>query len=181
VHFGLVHSGRVQVGQARSGRLSPVSATEFLIAVLIAVGIAGIIVPVLPGTLLVLGAILVWALEIGTTTAWTVFAVAAVLLVGGSVVKYLLPGRNLKAAGVPTSTLLVGALLAFVGFFVVPVVGLFAGFVLGVYLAEYRRVGAAQAWPSTKHALRATGVSILIELLAACLAAIAWVVGVVLT
>ena len=40
-------------------------------------------------------------------------------------------------------------LLGVVGFFVVPVVGLFLGFVLGVYLAELRRVGAAAAWPST--------------------------------
>ena len=45
------------------------SATEILVAVLIAVGIAGIIVPVLPGTILVLGAILVWAIEVGTATA----------------------------------------------------------------------------------------------------------------
>jgi len=158
-----------------------VSATEILIAVLIAVGIAGIIVPVLPGTLLVLGAILVWALEIGTGTGWAVFAVAAALLVGGTVVKYAVPGRQLKAAGVPNSTLLAGALLAFIGFFVIPVVGMFIGFVLGVYVAERRRVGPAQAWPSTMGALRAVGVSILIELVAAFLAAITWVVGVVVT
>lgn len=157
------------------------SPTEVLIAVLIALGVAGILVPVLPGMLLVLGAILVWALEIGTTTAWVVFAVAAAFLVLGSVVKYVLPGRRLKASGVPSSTLLVGALLAFVGFFVIPVVGLFVGFVLGVYLAERRRVGAAAAWPSTRHALRAVGVSILIELVAASLAAVTWVVGVVVT
>lgn len=157
------------------------SATEILIAVLIGVGIAGIIVPVLPGTLLVLGAILVWALEIGTGTAWTVFAVAAALLVAGTVVKYLVPGRRLKASGVPTSTLLAGALLAFVGFFVIPLVGVFVGFVLGVYVAERRRVGAALAGPSTAGALRAVGVSILIELVAAFLAAVAWVVGVVVT
>ena len=157
------------------------SALEILVALAIAVGIAGIIVPVLPGTILVLGAILVWALEIGTSTAWTVFAVAALFLVGGSVVKYLVPGRRLKASGVPNRTLLVGALLAFIGFFVVPVVGLLIGFVLGIYLAERARVGAAQAWPSTTAALKAVGVSILIELVAACLAAVAWVVGVVLT
>ena len=157
------------------------SATEILIAVLIAVGIAGIIVPVLPGTVLVLGAILVWALEIGTATAWVVLAVAAALLVGGTVVKYLVPGRRLKASGVPNSTLLVGGLLAFVGFFVIPVVGMFLGFVLGVYVAERRRVGATLAWPSTRSALRAVGVSILIELVAAFLAAVTWVVGVVIT
>ena len=44
---------------------------------------------------------------------------------------------------------LIGALLAFVGFFVVPVVGMLLGFVLGVYLAERGRLGPAQAWPST--------------------------------
>ncbi|HEY0643794.1 MAG TPA: DUF456 domain-containing protein [Nocardioides sp.] len=157
------------------------SATEILVAVAIAVGIAGIIVPVLPGTILVLGAILVWALEIGTSTGWLVFAVCTTLLVAGSVVKYLVPGRRLKAAGVPNRTLLAGAVLAFVGFFVVPLVWMFIGFVLGVYLAERARVGSAGAGPSTVGALRAVGVSILIELVAAFLAALAWVVGVAAT
>ena len=154
------------------------SATEVLVALAIAVGIAGIIVPVLPGTLLVLGAILVWSVQVGTSTGWAVFAVATLLLVGGTVVKYLVPGRRLKASGVPNRTLLVGALLAFVGFFVIPVIGMFIGFVLGVYLAERARVGGGQAWPSTVAALKAGGVSILIELVAAFLAAVTWVVGV---
>jgi uncharacterized protein YqgC (DUF456 family) len=158
-----------------------VSATEILVALAIAVGIAGIIVPVLPGTVLVLGAILVWAVQVGTSTGWIVFAVATVLLAGGTVVKYLVPGRRLKTSGVPNRTLLVGALVGFIGFFVVPVVGLFIGFVLGVYVAERARVGAALAWPSTKEALRAVGVSILIELVAALLAAVAWAVGVAVT
>ncbi len=154
---------------------------EILVALAIAVGIAGIIVPVLPGTILVLGAILVWALEVGTTTAWTVFAVAALLLVCGSVVKYLVPGRRLKASGVPTRTLLAGGLLAFVGFFVIPVIGMFIGFVLGVYVAERARVGGALAWPSTKGALHAVATSILIELFAAFLAAVVWAAGVAAT
>lgn len=157
------------------------SATELLIALVIAVGIAGIVVPVLPGTILVLGAVLVWALEIGTSTGWVFFTLSAALLVGGSVVKYLVPGRRLKASGVPNRTLLVGALVGFVSFFVVPVVGLLIGFVLGVYLAERARVGAALAWPSTRAALRAVGVSILIELVAAVLAALVWAVGVAVT
>ena len=157
------------------------SVTEVLVAVAIAVGIAGIIVPVLPGTLLVLGAVLVWALEVGTTTGWAVFAVCTTLLAAGSVIKFLVPGRRLKASGVPTRTLLVGALLAFVGFFVVPVVGMLLGFVLGVYLAERGRLGPKLAWPSTVSALKAVGVSILIELVAAVLAAITWAVGVAVT
>jgi uncharacterized protein len=55
------------------------------------------------------------------------------------------------------------------------------GFVLGVYLAEYRRLGGRAAWPSTIHSLKAVGLSILIELAAAFVATCVWVTGVVLT
>jgi uncharacterized protein len=158
-----------------------VSLTEVLVALAIAVGIVGIIVPVLPGTLLVLGAVLVWALDVSTSTGWVIFSLCTVLLAGGAVVKVLVPGRRLKASGVPNRTLAVGALLAFVGFFVVPVVGVLLGFVLGIYLAERARVGGAAAWPSTRAALGAVGVSILIELVAAFLAAVTWAVGVAVT
>ena len=157
------------------------SALEVLVALVIAVGLVGILVPVLPGSVLVLGALLVWAWQVGGATAWTVFAVAAVILAVGTVVKYLVPNRRLKDAGIPASTQWIGAGLGIVGFFVVPVVGLFLGFVLGVYLAEHHRVGQAAAWPSTKHALRAVGLSILIELVAGVGATLVWVAGVVAT
>jgi uncharacterized protein YqgC (DUF456 family) len=134
---------------------------------------------VLPGTSLILAAVLVWSITHGTATAWVVFAVVTTLLVAGGIVKYALPGRGLKAAGVPNRTILLGTALGVVGFFVVPVVGLFLGFVLGVYLAELQRLGGEDAWPSTKHALRAVGLSVLIELTAAMLAAGTWLVAVV--
>ncbi len=153
---------------------------EVLVGLAILVGLAGIVLPVLPGTLLILVAVLVWATETGGASAWTVLGVAVVLLAMGSVVKFLLPGKQLKAA-VPTSTLAVGAVLGIVGFFVIPIVGLFIGFPVGVYLAEWARVGHAAAWPSTKEALRALGLSILIELVFGALAAAVWIVGVLVT
>jgi uncharacterized protein YqgC (DUF456 family) len=157
------------------------SGAEVLVALAIAVGIVGVVVPVLPGTLLVLAAILVWAWSLGGATAWSVFAVAGVFLAVGAVVKYVVPRRRLKEGGIPGSTLLLGSLLGIVGFFVIPVVGLLVGFVLGVYLAELSRVGRVAAWPATKHALKAVGQSMLIELVATLLAAATWAVGVVLT
>lgn len=157
------------------------SGLEVLVAIAIAVGVVGVIVPVLPGSLLVLAAILVWSWDVGTTTAWIVFAVATTALALGSVVKYAVPGRRLRVNGIPSSTLLLGGVLGVVGFFVIPVIGLLIGFVLGIYLAELRRVGSAAAWPATVQALRAVGLSIVIELLACLLAAATWAVGVVLT
>jgi uncharacterized protein len=158
-----------------------VSPIEVLVAAVIAVGLVGILVPILPGSVLVVGGILVWAVATGGTTAWLAFGVAAALVVVGAVVKYLVPGRQLQVAGIPASTQWAGAALGVVGFFVIPVVGLFVGFLLGVYLAELRRVGSAQAWPSTVHSMKAVGWSIVIELVFALLATWTWVVGVVAT
>lgn len=157
------------------------SFTEVVVALAIAVGLLGILVPILPGGALIVVAVLVWAVQLGGSTAWVVFAVVAALVATGAVVKYAVPGRRLKDAGIPSSTQWTGVVVGLVGFFVVPIIGLFLGFVLGVYLAEHRRLGAAGAWPSTMSSLRAVGLSILIELLFGVLAAGTWAVGVTVT
>ncbi len=154
---------------------------DLLVALAIAVGLAGIIAPVLPGTLLILGALLAWAIAVGETTGWVVFGVATVFLAVGTVVKYLLPGQRMKAAGVPNSTLLLGAVVGIAGFFLVPIIGLPLGFVVGVYAAEHRRVGQVAARGTTVAALKAVGLSIAIELAAGLMAAVTFVVGALLT
>jgi uncharacterized protein len=155
---------------------------ELLIGAVIALGLVGVVVQVLPGGLLVLGAILVWATLEGTGVAWTVAVLAAVATVVAGVVKYLLAGRHLKNAGVPNSTLVWGGLAGIVGFFVIPVVGLPVGFVLAVYLAELSRLrDRHRAWRATVAALTATGITILIELAGALLASSAWLAAVLLT
>jgi uncharacterized protein YqgC (DUF456 family) len=154
-----------------------VTLVEVVVGLAILVGLAGIVVPVLPGTVLILVAVLVWATETGGATAWTVLGVSVVLLAAGTVVKYLVPGKQLKAT-VPTSTLVVGALVGLVGFFVIPVVGLLVGFVLGVYLAELARLREHPlAWSATVVALKATGITIVVELAGALVASAAWLVG----
>jgi uncharacterized protein YqgC (DUF456 family) len=158
-----------------------VSGLEVLVALAIAVGLVGVLVPVLPGSLLVGVAVLVWAAQKAEPTGWVLAVLALVLLATGTIVKYLVPGRRLQRAGVPASTLVLGGVLGIVGFFVVPVIGLPLGFVLGVYLSEWRRLGHREAWPATVHALKAVGLGIVIELGFGILAAVAWAVGVVLT
>ena len=153
---------------------------DLLVALAIVVGVVGVIVPVLPGVLLVWAAVAVWATERQDLNGWVVLAVATLVLAVGQVAKYALPGRQLKQAGVPGRTTLAGVVLGVVGFVVLPVIGLPLGFVLGVYLAERARLGEhALAWPSTLHALRAAGWSLLIELGTALLMAATWVLGLV--
>jgi uncharacterized protein YqgC (DUF456 family) len=154
---------------------------DLVAGLVIAVGLVGIVVPLLPGTLLVAAAILGWAAVVGETTGWLLAALALGVLVLGTVVKYAVPHRNLRTQGVPTRTLLAGAVLGVVGFFVVPVVGLPVGFVAGIYLSELQRLGRHAAWPATKAALKAVGLSMLIEILAARVAAAVWAVGAAVT
>lgn len=148
---------------------------------MIAVGLVGVVVPLLPGSLLVGGAIGVWAAAENTTGAWTTFAVAVTLLAAGTITKYLIPGKRLQRSGVPNATLLIGGLVGVVGFFVVPVIGLPLGFVLGIYVAEYRRTSREEAWPATVNALKAVGLGIIIELGFGALATATWVIGVLAT
>jgi uncharacterized protein YqgC (DUF456 family) len=156
---------------------------NLIAGVVIALGVIGVVVPVLPGLLLSWLGVLMWAFlgEAGGGVKWLVLVLATTVAVLGALIKYLVPGRRLKSVGVPNSALLAGGVLGLIGFFVVPVVGLILGFVLGVYLVERARVGAGQAWSSTKQALAAAGMAMLIEFTAALGVAVVWVFGLLLT
>ncbi|OBA88141.1 hypothetical protein A5642_01595 [Mycolicibacterium mucogenicum] len=151
-----------------------------LVALVIAIGLVGIVVPVLPGGLLVFLAIAVWAVAVHTATSWVVLGVAAALFLAGEVIKYLWPMRRMRRADVSTRSLVVGGILGVIGFFVIPVLGLALGFVLGVYLSEYSALrDTSRAWTSTKHAIKGVALAMGVELTAALLATVAWVAGLV--
>jgi uncharacterized protein len=153
-----------------------------LVALAIAVGLIGIAVPLLPGILLVYGAIVVWAVVEHNVTAWVTLGVVTVLIGATTLVKYMWPMKRMRAADVGTGTLLLGAVLGVIGFFVIPVLGLVIGFVLGVYLAELaNRRDQRRAWASTVHAVKGVALSVGVELAGALLATMAWVLGVYLT
>ncbi|SIR93150.1 DUF456 domain-containing protein [Micromonospora avicenniae] len=159
------------------------TAVSVIAALAIVAGLAGVIVPGLPALPLCWGGVLVWAIFGGAGAGrWLVLAAATLVAVGGTVVKYAWPGRNLKRSGVPTSSLLAGGLLGLVGFFVIPVLGLVLGFVGGVWAAERLRLGDSRlAWPATKRSVAAAGLSMLLEFLAGLVIAALWLAGLFLT
>ncbi|MGV0810723.1 DUF456 domain-containing protein [Mycolicibacterium boenickei] len=159
-----------------------------LVALVIAIGLIGIVVPVLPGGgFLVIAAIAVWAIwEIRTSThatiAWVTLGVAAAFFVVAEVIKYVWPVRRMRAAEVGMWSLVAGGVLGLIGFFVIPVIGLVIGFVGGVYLAELAaRHDYRRAWASTVHALKGVALSVGVELTGALLATTAWVAGLVIS
>lgn len=149
---------------------------DLAVGLALVVAAAGIVVPVLPGTFLAIGALLVWAILTGGATAWSAFTLGAVIMGLGQVLKYLLPHRSMTGAGVPSRSIVAGFVLAIVGFFAIPVVGVVVGFVGGVFLAEqFRLRDWSQARVSTWVAMKATGFAMLIELAALLIAAGFWV------
>lgn len=144
------------------------------------VGLAGIILPVLPGTITIVLATLVWAIVVGGWTSWVAFAVVLILGAAGMTTSYLLTGRRLQAAEVPMWPVLVGLASGVVGIFVIPFLGLPIGFVIGLYISEVVRQqdwqkGITSAWV----AIKALGIGILIEFSLAMLSTITFAVAVV--
>ena len=151
---------------------------DIIVALVIAAGLVGAVIQVYPGLLLVGGAVAVWGFLTRGTVGWTMVALALVIVLAGMFVKFLIAGRYLSREGVPNRSILIGGMLGIVGFFVIPVIGLFVGFIGGIYLAEWQRLQAPKAAKdATIVALKATGISILIELAAALLLTLSWIVA----
>ena len=154
----------------------------FTLAVAIAVfvvGVLGIVIPVLPGLLLCVAAVLLWSVQTGGAIAWTTFGVVLALYALGVTLQVLLPGRRMKREGVGGLTLALGVVGAIIGFFVIPVIGLPFGFVLGIFAAEFLRFrDRDRAWSATKSALRGVLHSMGIELSTALAIVLTWTIGV---
>lgn len=129
-----------------------------------------------------LGGILVWAIMTGGTQAWVVFGVAAVAIAIAEVLQWILAGKHMRKAEVPVLTLAVGGIAGIIGFFVIPVLGLFLFFVGAIFLLEWaRRKDVSAAWGATKAALQATLITIGVQLAGSLIATAAWVIGLFIT
>jgi uncharacterized protein YqgC (DUF456 family) len=156
---------------------------SLLVGLVMLVGLVGVVVPVLPGTALVLAAGVAWATLVaeGGTGRWVVVGIMTALFVAGLALKVALPGRRLSGE-LPRSTLVLTGVGAAVGFVVLPPLGALLGAVVGTYAAEARRVGpGAPARASTVRVLKAVGLGVLAELTAAVLMIGTWLVGLAVT
>ncbi|WP_426004588.1 DUF456 domain-containing protein [Paenarthrobacter sp. NyZ202] len=146
----------------------------------IAVGIAGTIIPVLPGSILIGASLLAWAIWGGAgTLGWVVFGVGLVFVIAGMAASAVLTGRKLKEHGIPNRSVVIGLVLGVVAMFLIPVVGLLVGFAVGLLLSEVQRTrNFRTAVRSSLAAIKATGIGILVEFGLACAAGSTWIIGV---
>lgn len=148
-----------------------------LTALVMAIGLAGTIVPFWPGLVLIWGAALVFGLVDGFgATGVVALAVITVLLVVGTAAQFVMAHRSGAAGGAARSTLVLAGLAGIIGFFVVPVIGFFVAAVLAVLLLEQRRLGSWDAaWRVTWAVIRGFGIGVLVELGCGTLMVLTWV------
>jgi uncharacterized protein YqgC (DUF456 family) len=159
--------------------MNPEIVVTVLCGLAIVVGVAGTIIPVLPGSILIGASLLAWALWGGAgTTGWVVFGIGMLFVLAGMAASTVLTGRKLKEHSIPSRSVVVGLVLGVAGMFIIPVVGLFVGFAAGLLLSELQRTRAfGTAFASSWAALKATGLGMIVEFGLACLAASTWVIG----
>ncbi len=141
------------------------------VALTMAIGVFGTILPVLPGLWLIWGAALVYGLlaGFGTFGPW-IFGLITILAVGGTIITFIMGQSGAKKAGASGWASLGGLVLGIVGFFVIPVVGILVGGLLGIFLVEWYRVkDPNEAWVITKGAIIGLGKGALVEIFVALL------------
>lgn len=143
-----------------------------LLAFLLAlVGVVGIIVPVLPGSITILIGLVIWGVWGGSTQAVVFAIIGSALVLAGMTASAVLTKRNLDKKQIPQWPVIVALVGGVVGSFVLPGFGLAIGFVVTLLVCELIRVkNLKQALSTSWTAVKSVGLGMLIELALALLA-----------
>ena len=157
--------------------------SELLIAIIMAIGIIGTVIPLIPGLTLVWFAGAIWAyFDGGDGTRMWLLALMTLFAVIGFAAQFLLPAAAVKSDSPPRNTLLVGGLFGLIGFFIVPIIGAPIGFMAGVYASYLANNGdSVAAWESTIRTAIAFGWALLVQVFCSVAIALTWLFGLIIT
>lgn len=148
----------------------------------ILVGIAGIVIPILPGMLLVWLSVIVYAWRTGfETVGWPSLVIITIIALVTGLSNIWLPLLGAQKRGAAKRALFLGIIGAIIGTFVIPLplLGTVIGYAIGVFLGEFMKqrewrlalkasIGGVAGW----------GVAAIVELVGALLILIIFVVQV---
>lgn len=134
-------------------------------AIIMVVGLCGVVIPILPGLALIWGTALVYGFVVGFGTGGIAVMVALTALLAVSIIKsVVVPRRAAQEAGASGWSQFGGLVGAIIGFFLIPVVGVIVGALVGVLLVEVSLKGHwGEAWTATVATAKGFGISALID------------------
>ena len=146
----------------------------FLLVLL--VGLAGTLIPVLPGLMLMWATVVAYGFVAGfDAIGISVIVFVTVLTVIAIGLGVVLPKQAADAAGASKRSQIAAVIGAIIGFFVIPVVGALIGAVGGIALAEYLDKDEwGPAWASTKGVLTGMGLAAIVQFVIGVLILALW-------
>lgn len=137
-----------------------------IISLSMLVGLVGVAVPVVPGILILWVAALVYGLAVGFgPLGWLVMLVMTLGVAASFIAGVILPKQAADKAGAAGYSQLAGLVGAVIGFFVIPIVGLLVGAMIGVLVSEYLWArDFDKAWNATKGVALGFGKSALVDM-----------------
>ena len=156
---------------------------ELLIAIVMAIGIIGTVIPFIPGLALVWFAGAIWAFfDGGDGKHMWILAAMTLFTIIGYTAQFVIPAKAATVSAPAKGTLYLGGLAGLVGFFVLPVIGAPIGFLLGIYAGNFLNSNnSSQAWEATIRTTIAFGWAMIIQSICAVLVGLTWIVGLVIT
>ncbi len=147
-----------------------------VVAFVMALGLMGVVLPVLPGLLLIWAAAVFYGFMVGFgTVGWTVVGLLTVLAAAGAIKSVVIPRRAAVESGASGWAQLGAALGGVVGFFVIPVFGLILGALAGLLAVEYVLKGDwNEALVAVRGTARGFGISVVIDLILGIVMIVAW-------
>ncbi len=147
-----------------------------VVGIVMVLGLMGVVLPVLPGLLLIWAAALFYGLMVGFgSIGWVVVGLLTVLAIAGMIKSVVIPRRAAVESGASGWAQLGAVVGGVVGFFVIPVFGLILGALAGLLAVEYM---LKDDWDEALAAVRGTakgfGLSVVIDLILGMIMIVAW-------
>ena len=118
------------------------SITFGLIVAFIVLGIIGIIIPMIPGILLIWLAVLTYVWTNGMETiGWANFIIITLIALVTGTSDFWMSLMGAKRGGASGRSFLFGAVGAIIGSFIFPLLGTIIGYAVGILLGEYQKRG----------------------------------------
>lgn len=123
--------------------MDTIAQTTFLAIVIFVMllGLAGLLIPVLPGLVMIwLAALVYWIASGFTWLTWIAFAILTLLMIGGSIIDNILMGASARMTGASWLGIGIALLAGILGsIFLTPIGGLLLA-LLGIFIVEIIRL-----------------------------------------
>jgi uncharacterized protein YqgC (DUF456 family) len=153
---------------------------NILILGIMTVGLLGLLIPVIPGLVIIWLASLAYGIGVGfQTPGWIFFSILSVIMVVGSVVDNLVMGQQAHKTGASWISVLLAMLFGVIGTFILPIIGGFIGALAALFLAEWiRRKNWREAMTATTGWAVGCGWAIVIRFILGLLMIGIWIIWV---